>query len=180
MRPGRPTLLSIAAILLGSLASACATYQTELQQGIKYYDENTEYEKSLAIFRVLEPDIDSLSPDNRVRYYYYRGMTDYRLNSDKYDVAPDARHWLALAAVGESNTPSSLNGKQIGLMCDALGELNKRAYNQSASDVPVTEFKVCKDRSDAAGVVKDKSDPDKKDKDEPKSDDKPRKKKSDG
>jgi|GEM_PF-1410056 len=167
--------LLLASLTLTALSSACATYQTELNQGVKYYESN-DHEKSLAIFRVLEPDIDSLKADDRVRYYYFRGMTDYRLNSDKYDVSADARHWLALAAAAEAETPSSLNNKQISLLCEALGELNRRSYNQGASDAPVVEFKVCKDKSTEVGVEKaDKKDDDKKD--DKKDDDKPKKKK---
>lgn len=151
---GRASLLLSSLVLL---ASACATYQTELNQGIKYYESN-EHEKSLAIFRVLEPDIDSLKPDERVRYYYFRGMTDYRLNNDKYDVSADARHWLGLAAAAEAETPSSLTNKQLSLMCESLGELNRRSYNQSSNDAPVVEFKVCKDKSTDAGLEADKGD----------------------
>jgi hypothetical protein len=178
MRSGRTlTTLLGPALALATLASACATYQTELNQGIKYYESN-EHEKSLAIFRVLEPDIDSLKPDERARYYYFRGMTDYRLNNEKYDVSADARHWLGLAAVSEADVPNSLTNRQIGLMCEALGELNRKAYNQAASDAPVVEFKVCKDKSIDMGVEKkddgEKKD-DKKSKDE--GEEKPKKKK---
>ena len=151
MRAGRPLLPSLpswlapAAATLLVLASGCATYQTELKQGIQY-QANNEYEKSLAIFRALEPDVDSLKPNERVQYYYFRGMTDYRLITDKYDVAPDARHWLSLAAAGEGDTPASLGNDQVGRMCRALGELNRKSYNQGTGDNPVVEFKVCKDR----------------------------------
>jgi hypothetical protein len=184
MRSGRtlPSLVLPTLAALAALASACATYQTELNQGIKYYESN-EHEKSLAIFRVLEPDIDSLKPDDRARYYYFRGMTDYRLNNEKYDVAADARHWLGLAAVSEADFPNSLTNKQISLLCEAIGELNKRTYNQAASDAPVNEFRICKDKSVDAGVEKNKGDEGDakatKDGDKARDGDKPRKKKSD-
>ena len=148
MRAGRPLLSSrflLAAAALVSFATGCATYQTELNQGINYH-ASSEYEKSLAIFRALEPDIDSLSNADRARYFYFRGMTDYRLTTDKYDVSADARHWLSLAAASEGDYPSSLANDQVGRMCRALGELNRKSYNQGASDAPVVEFKVCKDR----------------------------------
>lgn len=155
MRFGR---IPLALAALTTLVSACATYQTELNQGIKYHSDS-EYEKSLAVFRALEPDIDSLKADDRVRYYYYRGMTDFRLNTDKYDVAADARHWLALAAAAELETPSSLTNKQVSFLCDALGELNKQPYNQGASDTAVVEFKICKDKTTDAGLeASDKGD----------------------
>lgn len=186
MRSGRtlstPLGLALAAFAAFSLlSSACATYQTELNQGIRYYESN-EHEKSLAIFRMLEPDIDSLKSDDRARYYYFRGMTDYRLNNEKYDVSADARHWLGLAAVSEADFPNSLTNKQISLLCEAVGQLNKKAYNQAASDAPVVEFKICKDKSVDDGVTKEA--PDKEDEkgdskkdDDKKGDEKPKKKK---
>jgi hypothetical protein len=180
MRAGRPLLSSpsswlapLAATLL-ALAGGCATYQTELKQGIQYHASN-EYEKSLAIFRALEPDIDSLKDTERVQYYYFRGMTDHRLTTDKYDVSPDARHWLSLAAAGEGETPSSLSNEQVGRMCRTLGDLNRKSYNQGSSDAPVVEFKVCKDRPADDGKADDDAPRRKKDDD----DDRPRKKSSD-
>src|SRR5438309_1559502 len=81
------------ALLLGCalLLASCVTYTEELNRGQRYFQAN-EYERALAVWRVLESDIDSLSPVDRTRYAYLRGMTDYRMS-----LRADARHWLALA-----------------------------------------------------------------------------------
>lgn len=121
-----------AAILLGAaLVAGCATYTEDLQRGIDYY-KNNEHERSLALFRVLESDVDSLQPKDRVRYYFYRGMTDYRLITDKYDVSADARHWLGLAKAAEEEFPESLNEKEAAYLKEALDELNRKAYGGDA------------------------------------------------
>src|SRR5690606_14808713 len=83
---------------------ACATYRSELHRGQRYYEEN-QYEAALALWRTLEGHQDSLSADERVRYTYLRGMTDYRLG-----YRADARYWLSLAQAGERIRPNSLPG----------------------------------------------------------------------
>lgn len=130
--------------ILGLLAplAACATYQDDLQRGTKYYESN-EHERALAVFRSLEDDIDSLRSEEKVRYYYFRGMTDYRLASDTYKVRPDARYWLGLAQAGEKETPNSLSEEQKGRLKDALDDLNKDVYGGA-------------DTSDDGGPKKDK------------------------
>jgi len=47
-------------IALANLLVSCATYRQELNRGQRLYDSN-EYERALALFRVLEADTDSLS-----------------------------------------------------------------------------------------------------------------------
>src|SRR5271170_4157532 len=90
-----------AASLLSALAFAALT-----QAGCTI--DSNEHERALAVLRSLEPDLDSLKPDDRIRYYYYRGMTDFRLANDTYKVRPDARHWLALAKASNADLPQAL------------------------------------------------------------------------
>src|SRR5882672_2151435 len=73
----RPMRRLIAPLLLAcSLAAAsCVTYAEELNRGQRHFQAN-EYERALAIWRILETDIDSLSTTDRTRYAYLRGMTD--------------------------------------------------------------------------------------------------------
>src|SRR5689334_1676372 len=72
-------LLAAALALAWTLSSAgCATYRQDLERAKAHYDAN-EYEKGLALFRVLEPDLDSFSDAEKTQYAYLRGMTDYRL-----------------------------------------------------------------------------------------------------
>ncbi len=132
----------------------CATFQDDLARGIKYYEGN-EHERSLAVLRSLEPDIDSLRPEDRVRYYYFRGMTDYRLASDTFKVRPDARHWLGLAAAGEKETPDALKEDQKARLTEALEDLNRDVYGGADTD----DAPAKKDEGDGAKKKK-KADPD--------------------
>jgi hypothetical protein len=107
-----------AAVLLVGLSPACSTYRSELHRGQRYYEEN-KYEAALALWRALEPNQDSLSDGERVRYAYFRGMTDYRLG-----YRADARYWLSLAQAGEGLHPASLPLESRQRLEDTLQELN--------------------------------------------------------
>jgi hypothetical protein len=106
--------LGIAASL--SLAS-CVTYQEELNRGQRHFQGN-EYEQALAIWRVLERDIDSLPPGDRARYAYFRGMTDYRMS-----LRDDARHWLAMARAYDQAVPGGIEDAWRERMKEALKDL---------------------------------------------------------
>src|SRR5882762_9907635 len=74
-------VLALALALGWALSSAsCSTYRSDLDRARAHYDKN-EFEPALALFRVLEPDMDSFSPGEQAQYAYSRGMTDYRLAS---------------------------------------------------------------------------------------------------
>src|SRR5512139_1309424 len=136
------SLVSIATALAlgGSVLFGCATYRQDLERAQKHYEEN-QYEKALALFRVLEPDIDSLSDAEQAKYAYLRGMTDYRLAGlalaasvpggvadPRRNFRDNARHWLAVAAAIEKNTPGGLTGDEKKRLGDALTDLNKDVY----------------------------------------------------
>ena len=120
-----------------ALATGCATYKQDLNRAQAHYDQN-RYEQALALFRVLEADIDSLDAGDRTRYAYLRGMTDYRLAS----IAPkgsamadprasfraNARHWLAVAAAMDKQTPGGITDEEKKRLTDALDELNAEVY----------------------------------------------------
>ena len=107
-------------LLLGCAlgASACITYAEELNRGQRHFQAN-EYERALAIWRILETDIDSLSPTDRTRYAYLRGMTDYRIS-----LRGDARHWLAIARAYEQANPGGLEESWRDRMKEALKDLD--------------------------------------------------------
>ena len=109
---------------------ACATYREDLNRGQRLYEER-EYERALAIFRVLEPDEDSLHPGDQARYAYLRGMTDYRLG-----FRPDARHWLALAQAREQTRPGGLSLEWKERLEKSLEELNRDVYGQKRAHTP--------------------------------------------
>jgi hypothetical protein len=102
--------------------NACATYSQDLNRGHRHFGAN-EYEQALAIWRVMEPDVDSLSAQDRARYAYLRGMTDYRLS-----FRSDARHWLALARAYDQANPGGLEEPWKERMKEALKDLDNDVF----------------------------------------------------
>jgi hypothetical protein len=114
--------MRLACSFLVPLLVACVTYREDLNRGQRLYDES-QYERALAIFRVLEADQDSLTATDRARYFYLRGMTDYRLGFRR-----DARHWLALARATDHEYPGGLAPEWRERLERYLGELNREVY----------------------------------------------------
>ncbi len=104
------------------MATGCATYRDDLNRGQRMYLD-THYDQALAMWRVLEPDLDSLSPAEQSRYEYLRGMTDYRLG-----FRADARHWLAIAKANNETHPGGLDADAASQLDHILEELNKETY----------------------------------------------------
>jgi hypothetical protein len=105
---------------------ACVTYREDLNRGHRLYEEN-QYERALAIWRVLEPDMDSLTFEDQTRYAYLRGMTDFRLG-----FRSDARHWLAIAKAIEQEHPGGLEADWNQRLEASLNELNREVYGGRA------------------------------------------------
>jgi hypothetical protein len=133
MRTALVFLLATALLPIG-----CATYREELNRGQRMYEEN-QYEHALALWRILEDDLDSLSPSDRARYAYLRGMTDYRLG-----FRADSRHWLALAKVTEQQHAGSLSAAWEERLEQSLTDLNQDVYGAAekadASDAHAIEY----------------------------------------
>jgi integrase len=138
----RPALLftsivALAAPLALLTATSCATYRQDLERARAHYEKN-EYEPALALFRVLEPDVDSFSPAEYAQYSYSRGMTDFRLSSlvssgnaavdPKQSFRSHARHWLAVARAIEKQTPGGLTPDELQRLEEALKDLNRDVY----------------------------------------------------
>ncbi|MDX2054984.1 MAG: hypothetical protein SFV15_21455 [Polyangiaceae bacterium] len=102
----------------------CATYRQDLNRGESFYDQS-DYEKALATFRLLESDMDSLSLTEQARYAYLRGMTDFRLG-----YRADARHWLALAKAIDQEHPGGLSAQFKSRAEESLNELNREVYGK--------------------------------------------------
>jgi hypothetical protein len=146
----------------------CATYHDDLVRARAHYDGN-QFEKALALFRVLEADTDSLSTGEQAQYAYLRGMTDYRLAGSslaanvtggaadpKKGYRTNARHWLAVAAAIEKLTPGGLTVDEKARLQEALTDLNKDVYGGAdALDEPKKDEKKPADgeapKADAAG-----------------------------
>lgn len=119
-------LLALPALLL----FGCATYEQELGRAEEHFTRD-EHEKSLATLRALETDWTSFSVKDRARYAYLRGMTDYRIG-----FKADARHWLAVAAQIEAESPGALAANEKAIVDEKLGELNAVVWS---GDVLPTE-----------------------------------------
>ena len=111
-----------AAFALVLACAGCATYREDLYRGQRLYEEN-QYEKALAIWRLLETDTDSLSHNEQSRYAYLRGMTDYRLG-----FRSDSRHWLAIAKAIDQEHHGGLSPEWKERLEESLDDLNKDVY----------------------------------------------------
>ena len=118
-----------AAIVLFGLAvstlaatTGCTTYADALARGERAYDAN-DHERALAIFRTLEHDMGHFSQPERARYYYLRGMTDFRIG-----YRADARHWLVLAKAEEDRVPGTLVPDWKTRTETTLAEMNAVVY----------------------------------------------------
>jgi len=116
--------MRLAAIVALALV-ACTTYREDLNRGQRLYEEN-QYEHALAIWRLLEADMDSLSVNDQARYAYLRGMTDYRLG-----FRPYARHWLGMAHSIDKEHPGGLNQEWRDRLDKSLADLNNDVYGGS-------------------------------------------------
>lgn len=114
----------IVALALPVLAGGCSTYLDDLNRAEAHSAAN-EQERALALFRLNESDIDSLSHVDHTRYCYLRGMGDYRLGKA---FRADARHWLALAKALEDKQPGGLKPEWKDRLEKALDELNQEVW----------------------------------------------------
>jgi hypothetical protein len=109
-------------LLVALFGIACSTYREDLNRGQRLYEEN-QYDRALAIWRILENDVDSLDRNDQARYAYLRGMTDYRLG-----YRPYARHWLGIARSIEKEHPGGLNQEWKDRLTKSLEDLDKDVY----------------------------------------------------
>ncbi len=148
-----------ATVLVGILVlTGCSTYRQHLNRGQRAYEEN-QHELALAIWRDLEPDMDSLDDRERARYSYLRGMTDYRLG-----YRADARHWLAIAKAIDEEHPGGLEAAHLERVAEALEDLNREVYrldptfDDTGSSVTETVRRVDQQAPAASGQCNANSD----------------------
>jgi hypothetical protein len=114
---------SLVLALVAPLASGCATYHDDLARAEHAFELN-QHEQALAIFRTLENDTDHFDTSEKARYFYLRGMTDYRIG-----YKADARHWLLLANAVETQTPGTLPDDWKQRMTETVVALNSAVYD---------------------------------------------------
>ena|SRR5688572_22433832 len=103
---------------------ACSTYRDQLVRSQRAFDQ-TDYDRSLALLRDLEPDVRRLTTPEQAEYAYLRGMSDYRIGYRQ-----DARHWLALARSYEESQPGMIPSDWKARVNEALDELNATVYQE--------------------------------------------------
>jgi hypothetical protein len=124
----------VGAALFGAAVAAvagCGGVSDALGRGQHYYEDN-QYEKALSLWRDLDRRGVTLSPPERARFAYLRGMTDYRLGFRE-----DARHWLAVAKGADMEHPGGLDASWRDRLDGALHALERQAsgLDPDGSDV---------------------------------------------
>ena len=118
----RPLWLAVALIAALPVVTGCSTYRDDLARSQHALEEN-RHEEALAILRMLEPDTSQLASNERARYAYIRGMTDYRIG-----YKADARHWLAVAKATDQATPGVIPTEWRSRLDTSLAELDAQVF----------------------------------------------------
>jgi len=133
-------VIVLCAAALGGVG--CTTYVSDLDRAQQHFQTN-QHERALALFRVLEPDMDSFDHADRARYAYLRGMNNYRLSGHNDDASSDdsasptemdkafrahARYWIGLARALEQQKPGSLRPEWKAKANSALRDLNQDVF----------------------------------------------------
>jgi hypothetical protein len=122
--PGRMgRLLAAAAALapIAVLASGCAATSSELRRAEEAY-EQARYDASRVWLVDLEPLAPGMDPAMRARYFYLRGMAEFRLGHRL-----DALHYLAVARELTAEEGSrALREEQRGILARTLEGLQPR------------------------------------------------------
>lgn len=111
--------LSVLALSIGG----CAAVADDMRRAEQSY-ETARYENTLIWLRDLEDDAPGMDLEMRARYFYLRGMTEYRLGH-----RADALHYLAVAREIASDGGAGLRPEWQQLMERTLGELTPRGMS---------------------------------------------------
>ncbi len=112
--------LNAALLVLAVAAGGCAAVQQDMQRAEASY-EAARYEDTLVWLRDLEDDAPSMDAELRARYFYLRGMTEYRLGHRS-----DALHYLAVAREIAGDGGAGLRPEWRQIMERTLAELTPR------------------------------------------------------
>jgi len=121
--------VGIGALLLAS-SWGCASTQGDLERATFHYEE-ARYESALAWLAELEAELPRMTPAERSKFLYLRGMSAYRLGQ-----RDDAVHYLALAresvALDTTSLSPSLNttlARALLVLESSLPRTGSRAPN---------------------------------------------------
>jgi hypothetical protein len=111
-------------VVLSILALAgCAAVRDDMRRAETSY-EQARYEDTLVWLRDLEHDAPGMDPEMRARYFYLRGMTEYRLGHRSY-----ALHYLAVAREVAGDQGAGLRPEWRPIMERTLAELTPRGMD---------------------------------------------------
>ncbi len=99
------------------LGLGCNTVGDDLERATRLY-RDARYEASLRWLVDLEDGTGSMSQRQRVRFYYLRGMSAYRLGQ-----RDDALHFLALGMHAHTQAPGGLSARWRDVMQRTFEEL---------------------------------------------------------
>ena len=116
----KPLIRIMAVGLLMALFAGCAAVADDLRRAERSYDE-ARFEDSLVWLTDLERDAPAMNQEMRARYYYLRGMTEYRLEH-----RANALHYLAIAREIVGERGRGLRPERRHIMERALAELTPR------------------------------------------------------
>lgn len=108
------------AIVLACSFGGCAAVADEMRRAEASY-EQARYQNTLIWLTDLEDDAPGMDQEMRVRYFYLRGMTEYRLGHRQ-----NALHYLAVAREIAGDQGAGLPAQWRQIMDTTLTELTPR------------------------------------------------------
>ena len=157
----RSLAVSVISVVALFASTGCATYHDDLARGETAFEAN-QHEQALAIFRTLELDTNHFDTSEKARYFYLRGMTDFRVG-----YKADARHWLLLAQAVETQTPGTLPDDWKQRLGDAVATLDSAVYDDGIESLGSSKKNVGDGAAAASEDSKSNAAPPKKNEDIP-------------
>lgn len=114
------SLLACVVACSAAVVSGCTALADDMRRAEQAY-ESARYEDALTWLSDLEDDIGAMDPETGARYYYLRGMTEYRLGH-----RADALHYLAVAREAAGDQGAGLRPEWRQIMDRTLEELIPR------------------------------------------------------
>lgn len=125
-------------VLILLTTTACGAALADLRRAEESYEE-ARYEAALEWLQDIEQVAPSFGRPDRTRYFYTRGMTEYRLEH-----RPEALYYLVIAREFAGDDQEGLEGEQVDILARTLAELT-----------PVDDLAYHPRRADAGGETTD-------------------------
>ena len=118
--PPSSPLRSVSCLALAFALTGCAALTEDMRRAEASYDA-ARYEDALVWLVDLEADAPAMGLELRARYFYLRGVTEYRLGHRR-----DALHYLAVAREVSGDDGAGLRPEWRQIMDRTLEELTPR------------------------------------------------------